>query len=112
MNPVFEDAIDVYAVAEPGTLKRSHVEMRNGLFRLSRRDAACYSIEIHSGGGWGRLMLIDGRHSLLFYQPSPFTGSFTLNEGCAFDALYLWSEAQDSPVQVSVQWREPDAAMV
>ena len=44
------DLVDVYAPAAPGSLTRSHSVHGVGRFRLARRDAELYSVQIISAG--------------------------------------------------------------
>ena len=107
MNP----AIDLYAPAAPGTLMRSMKVDRVGRYRVARRSCELYSVEILSGGAWGRWRVTDGHDRELIMQPSTVTGSFWLSAG-ALDGLIVEVASLDRGANLNVNWREPDTTIV
>lgn len=114
------DAVDVFTPADPFSKMRTLICKDSGLFRVARRTCSVYSVEIKSCGSWGRVLLFnedydidkDWERSVLFCQPSTFTGSFVL-EGCAWGGLYLLAMCgPGSDLVLTVNYREPDAALV
>lgn len=85
---------------------------RPGSFRLARRDAELYSVQIVGGGTFTRIRLLTGAGREIFEQPSSFTGSFWLSAGCE-DGLVCEIHARDeaSSPNLTINWREPDRRM-
>ena len=84
---------------------------RVGRFRLARRTCELYSVQILSGGAWGRIRLTDGHDRELWEQPSTFTGSFWLSAG-ALGGLIVEVASIDRGANLTVNWREPDGEIV
>jgi len=105
------DLVDVYAPSAPGSLMRSHKITAAGRFRLARRHAELYSVQIVAAGAWGRVQLEDALGRLLFLQPSMFTGSFWLGGG-AIGALIAVVNARDAAPNLTINWREQTQEMV
>ena len=104
---------DLYAPSAPGSLMRSYPVpgARPGRFRLARRDCELYSVQIISAGAWGRVRVIDGEGTELWMQPSTFTGSFWCS-AAARGGLIVEMASRDRGPNVTINWREPDQAMV
>ena len=101
----------MYPPAAPGTLMRTAKVDRVGRFRLSRRSCELYSVEILSGGSWGRWRVTNGHDRELIMQPSTFTGSFWLSAAAA-DGLIAEVASIDHGANLTVNWREPDGEIV
>ena len=82
-----------------------------GRFRISRRDAELYSVQITSAGAWAHLTLYAGSGRKIFRQLSTFTGSFWLGAGCE-DGIIVYLEAQTTAPTVTVNFRERDRQVV
>ncbi len=95
---------DLYAPAAPGALMRSIKIDRPGLWRLARRDCELYSVMIVSSGSWGRARVMDGHRRVLWYQPSTFTGSFTLGAG-ALGGLIVELSSADLAANLTINFR-------
>lgn len=98
---------DVYTPPAPGSLMRAASITLPGTWRLARRDAELYSVQIVSSGAWGRARVSDGNERALWFQPSTFTGSFWLGAG-AEDGLLVELSALDVAANLTVNWRERD----
>lgn len=72
----FEDAQIIKADKRPGTLNRCEVFTESGLFKLSDRECALYSIQVVSCGSWGSITTYNAKGEPKFFMPSNFTGSF------------------------------------
>lgn len=105
------NVVDLYTPAAPGSLTRSRSLHAIGLFRLARRSAELYSVQIISAGAWARIKVRDGTGRELFHQPSSFTGSFWLGGG-AEDGIVVEVHARDSGPNLTINWREPDRERV
>ena len=102
--------VDLYAPCCKGSLTRSIQVWEPGKFRLARRDAELYSVQIVSSGSWGRARVLDGRGRTIWYQPSTFTGSFALGAGCQEGIIVeLMGE---SGLSFTINFREPDDRLV
>ena len=98
---------DIYAPAAPGSLMRSVRLTRAGLWRVARRDAELYSVQIVSAGSWARARVIDGAEKILWYQPSTFTGSFWLGAYAEGGILVEISSAlPHEACNLTIDWRE------
>ncbi len=105
------DLVDLKIPAAPGSLMRAVQLWHTGYFRLARRDAELYSVQITCSGAWAHFKLFNGRGRVLFNMPSAFTGSFWLGAG-AEDGLiaHLYSASQ-APT-LTVNFRERDLQLV
>lgn len=103
--------IDLYTPAAPGVLTRARQLLEPGLFRLARRDAELYSVQIVSAGAWARIKVWNGAGRELFHQPSSFTGSFWLAGG-AEGGIVVEVAARDNGPNLVINWREADRALV
>lgn len=104
------DFIDLRAPAAPGSLMRTLVIDKPGLYRLARRDCELYSVQIINAGDWGKAWARTGNGRPIWHQPSTFTGSFWLSAGCE-EGLLVELLALNS-ICFSFNWREPDRLMV
>jgi len=102
---------DIYTPAAPGSLMRCARVAAPGLWRLARRDCELYSVQIVSSGSWGRARVMTGAGRPIWCQPSTFTGSFVLG-GAAEGGLIVELVSQDVSVNVTINYREADQAMV
>lgn len=114
---------DIYAPAAPGSLMRSMRLTMSGLWRLARRDAELYSVQIVSAGSWARARVLNAAHDpiwpspdmeeMLWYQPSTFTGSFWLG-GAARGGLLveISSNLPYEACNLTINWRERTPDMV
>lgn len=102
---------DVLVPAAAGSLMRCAVLDQLGYFRISRRDAELYSVQIVSAGAWGRIWVYDGNKRPIFRQPSTFTGSFWLGAG-AFGGIIVFLEAVITAPTISVNFRERDRELI
>lgn len=103
----------MHAPAAPGSLMRSlrlggH---KPGLYRLARRGCELYSVQILSGGSWGRIKVMDGHERELWAQPSTFTGSFWLG-AWADGGLLVEVSSRDYAPNLTINWREQDQRLV
>lgn len=105
------EPIDLFAPCAPGSLMRGYCLQGVGLFRLARRDAELYSVQIVSAGAWARVKVRSGTGRELFHQPSCFTGSFWLCAG-AEDGIIVEVASRDLGPSLTINWREPDREMV
>lgn len=101
--------IDLYAPAAPESGMRCKRIIKDGLFRLSRRDSAVYSVQIISNATWGRARVMNGAGEMLWYQPSVFTGSFWL-DGFAKGGILV--EVIGASSNYTINWREKDNQIV
>jgi hypothetical protein len=107
-----EFAEDLYTPSAPGSLMRSRMFNSSGMFRIARRHASLYSVEIKAAGSWGRILIYDGDGKLVFYQPSTFTGSFVLEGGCRNGIIVHINSGAGSDGLFMVNWREKDRALI
>jgi hypothetical protein len=103
--------VDLYAPCAPGSNMRSLKVDRVGKWRLARRSCELYSVQIVSGGAWGRIRVTDGLDRELFEQPSCFTGSFWLSAG-ALDGLVVEVASIDHGANLTINWREENGDIV
>ena len=99
---------DLSVPAAPGSLMRAVQLWDIGKFRISRRDAELYSVQITSAGAWGHIRVFNGLGRLLFFMPSTFPGSFWLSAG-AEGGIIVYLESQTTAPTVTVNFRERDA---
>lgn len=106
------ELIDVYTPCEPGGLMRSTRVVRRGLYRLARRDAELYSVQIIGSGSWGRARLLDANR-VMWEQPSTFTGSFWLGGGARGQMVVeLYASSEHDAANLTINWREKDRHLV
>jgi len=98
---------DVIVPAAPGSLMRACQLWAIGKFRVSRRDAELYSVQVTSMGAWGRIRVWNGHGRLLFFMPSTVTGSFWLSAG-AEDGIIVGLESLTTAPTVTINFRERD----
>lgn len=99
--------VDLFTPAAPGSLMRSCQVMGRGRFRLARRDAELYSVQIVSSGAWGRVRVMNADGDTLWMQPSTFTGSFWLSGFAAGGIIVESSANQDGDaINLTINWRE------
>ena len=105
--------IDLYTPCAPGSLMRSIQVVRNGLFRLSRRDSEVYSVQIVSSGTWARARVMNASMRQLWHQPSTFTGSFWMG-GAAEGGIIveISSSREQEAANLTINWRERDRKIV
>ena len=108
MDLLGRDILDLEVPAAPGSLMRAIQLDQVGKFRISRRDAELYSIQIVSAGAWANLRVYNGRGRMLFFMPSTFTGSFWLSAG-AEDGIIVAQGSQTLAPTITVNFRERDA---
>lgn len=101
---------DIYCLPVPGTYMRSYQLFEPGVFRLSRRDCAFYSVMIAASGDFGMLTVRSGTLRPLWSQPSSFTGSFVLD--CFSEEGLIVEAYLESQPFLTISWREPDDKMV
>ena len=106
------EIIDIKVPCSPGSLMRSIKISEPGKWRISRRDAELYSVQIVSSGAWGRARVLTGGGRALWFQPSTFTGSFTLLAGNDGDGLIVELASIDAAANLTVNFREPDKRLV
>lgn len=82
-----------------------------GKFRVSRRDAELYSIQITSAGAWGRIRVYNGCGRLIFNLPSTFPGSFWLSAGME-EGIIVCLDSKTAAPTVSVNFREPTLELI
>ena len=111
------DIRDIYTPAAPGSLMRSAQLTRAGLWRLARRDAELYSVQIVSAGSWARARVMSAANNpiwpspyleeMLWYQPSTFTGSFWLGAYAAGGIVVeIASNLPHEACNLTIDWRE------
>lgn len=100
------EIVDIYTPASPGSLMRTAVLTKPGLYRLARRDAELYSVQITNAGDWGKAWMKTGTGRPVWHQVSTFTGSFWLQAGCE-DGIIAELLALHT-MCISVNWRERD----
>lgn len=83
---------------------------KKGWWRISRRDAELYSVQITSAGAWARLRIYDGTGRKLFHQFSTFTGSFWLGAG-AQGGIVVQLDAMTTAPTVALNFREKDTRL-
>lgn len=105
------EIIDVKVPAPSRSLTRAIQLWHKGLFRISRRDAELYSVQITSAGAWARIRIWNGLGRLIFHQNSTFTGSFVLNGG-AEAGIIVGLEAMDIAPNVMINFRERDNKLI
>jgi len=93
-----------------GSLSRSCTLGAIGIFRISRRDASLYSVQIFSGGGWARIKVMTGLGRQIFEQVSCFSGSFWLGLGCE-EGIIVELYSDDRVPTIALNWREVDQAV-
>lgn len=99
--------VDLYAPSAPGSLMRSIAIMRSGVFRLARRDAELYSVQIVSSGSWARARAMHADGSPIWEQPSTFTGSFWLGAAARGALLIeIASSREHEACNLTINWRE------
>jgi hypothetical protein len=106
-----ENLVDIQVPAAPGSLMRAVQLWKNGRFRISRRHAEVYSVQITSAGAWARLSIFNGLGRLLFPMTSTFTGSFWLGAG-AEDGIIVELLSMTNAPTVTVNFREQDTKLV
>ena len=104
--------IDIYAPAAPGSLTRSVQLFAAGKYRLARRHAELYSVQIAAAGAWGRAAVYNGRGRPLWLQPSAFTGSFVIMGGAEGGIVVDLSGSGEIAPMLTINWREKDAEIV
>lgn len=77
-----------------------------GLWRLTRKDATIYSVQILSCGAWGGLSAYNSHRRMVWHQPSAFTGSFNLIGYCAGGIIFDTGYGKTIATNVTVNWRE------
>jgi hypothetical protein len=82
-----------------------------GWYRLARRDAELYSIQVTSAGAWGHIRAYNGCGRMIFHLPSTVTGSFWLSAGCE-GGIVVWLDSATTAPTVNVNFREPDLELV
>ena len=102
---------DILVPTTRGSLTRSITLDEVGIFRVARRDVALYSVQITSGGAWGRIKVSTGLGRGVFEQLSCFTGSFHLGGGCEAGLIIELFAADRAPI-VALNWREADQKVV
>lgn len=107
MSVLDREIEDVRVPAAPGSLMRAVQLWDVGRFRVSRRDAELYSVQITSAGAWGRIWVYDGTGRKVFHMPSTFPGSFWLSGGCK-DGIIVYLDSLDMAPTVTVNFREKD----
>jgi hypothetical protein len=107
-----QTVVDVVRSAAPGALMRSARLGRNGMFRLSRRTAEFYSVQVKHAGAFGVIRVLNAHDETLWMQPSAFTGSFVLGGEADGGLLVELHGGMDIAPLVNVNWREPDQARV
>ena len=90
-----------------GSLTRAISLGLPGVYRVSRRDASLYSVQIFSGGGWARVKVMTGTGREVFEQVSCFSGSFWLGLGCE-EGIIVELSSDDRVPTIAVNWREAD----
>jgi len=103
--------IDLYVPASPGSLMRAVQLCQNGKFRISRRDAELYSVQIISSGAWAHLDVYNGKGRKIFPMCSAFTGSFWLSAGAEGGLIVCLLSRTTAPL-VMVNFREKDLKVV
>jgi hypothetical protein len=111
MSPADWKLTDVIVPPAPGSLMRTAFLSQIGKFRISRRDAELYSVQITFAGAWGRIRVYTGLGRQVFRQQSTFPGSFWLSGGCE-DGIIVHLESKTTAPSVSVNFREADLALV
>jgi hypothetical protein len=102
---------DILVPAARGSLMRVAELHEVGLFRISRRDAELYSVQITSAGAWGRIRVWNGTGRILWRMPSTFAGSFWLGAG-ADEGLVVSLESMTQAPMLTVNFRELDLELV
>lgn len=110
-SPVDWKLTDVMVPPAPGSLMRAVQLSEVGKFRISRRDAELYSVQITSAGAWGRVRVYTGAGRQVFRLNSTFPGSFWLSGGCEAGIIVDLDSATAAPT-VTVNFRERDLEMV
>ena len=106
---IAKEATDVYTAACPGSITRAASIKTSGLFRLARRTVSLFSVEIKSCGSWSSVLIVDGRGTEIFYQPSLFTGSFKLEDPVCYDGLLVYAlSGPGSDALIDINWRQPN----
>lgn len=82
-----------------------------GKFRISRRDAELYSVQITSAGAWGRIRVYNGLGREIFHLQSTFPGSFWLGAGLE-DGIIVELDSASAAPTVTVNFREADLVLV
>jgi hypothetical protein len=99
------DITDLEVPPAPGSLMRAVQLDQVGKFRVSRKNAELYSVQITSAGAWGRINVFDGEGRKVFCLPSAFPGSFWLGGGC-FGGIIVYLDSMDMAPIVTVNFRE------
>ncbi len=102
--------VDMMVPCCPGSLTRSVQIVKAGKFRISRRHAELYSVQIVSSGSWGRARVTDAQGRVIWYQPSTFTGSFALGAGCENGIIVELSGT--NAMNFTINFREQTEEMV
>lgn len=97
--------VDVEVPHTPGSLMQSAYLDTVGRWRIARKNAELYSVQITSAGAWAQLIVANGRGRTLFHMPSTFTGSFWLGAG-ADDGIVVTLVSQTMAPIVTVNFRE------
>ena len=103
---------DIRSPCAPGSLMRAAHLTAPGRFRLARRDAELYSVQITSAGAAGRIVVETGDGREVFRQPSTFTGSFWLSGYCEGGiVVILHAPDEYTAPHVTINWREQTREM-
>lgn len=102
---------DLYVPSAKGSLMRAVLLQSIGKFRISRRDAEIYSVQIVNAGAWASLVVADGSGRELFIQPSTFTGSFWLGAG-ALGGIIAYLRSKTMAPSIVINFRERDQKLV
>lgn len=98
--------IDLYGRPVPGSLMQAVSIGKTGTYRIARRDAELYSVQICSAGAWGSAKIFDAEGNDMWFQPSAFTGSFVIN-GHAVGGLLARIYSNDSfAPNLTINFRE------
>lgn len=105
--------IELTTPPAPGSLMRARRLATPGVFRLARRWAELYSVQIVGSGTWSRIRCYDGTGVRKFEQISAFTGSFWLSAACEKGLIVEVHAryAADCP-NLMINWREQNAKLV
>jgi hypothetical protein len=104
--------VDLYAPTAPGSMMRSIIVNRKGLWRIARQAAEIYSVQIISSGTWGRARVMDGDGRPIWYQISTFTGSFWLAAGTYTGVLVELDSAEAAAPNLTINFRLQTLEMV
>jgi hypothetical protein len=101
---------DIPRSGSQGTVLRTCQLHTPGVWRVARRDALFYGIEVVHPGAYGRVRVLTGRGEPVFDQPSAFTGSFVLRGGVEDGLLCELASGINRPPLVTISWAEADRA--